>query len=111
MAKQLSVLPKPWTEVYCPNTEAIRQHWWPSESLEPIGSRTYLGSISIFSCTIADFFCPELLPVSSALLQIHLLPITSTLSQIPLFQILVMVATRTGEKTMEEALAAIQAKL
>ena len=48
MAKWLLVLPEPWSEGYYPNMQAVRQHWWPSESLEPIGSRTYLGSISIF---------------------------------------------------------------
>ena len=112
MAKRLSVLPEPWSEGYYPNTQAVRHHWWPSESLEPIGSRTYLGSISIFSCTIAKFSLSR--TVAGQFRAVADPPVVDHFHAVAdpfLKNLLLMVVTRTGAKIMEEALAAIQAKL
>ena len=112
MAKRLSVLPEPWSERYCPNTQAVRQHWWPSDSLEPIGSCTYLGSISIFQ--LHNYRFPLSRTVASQFRTIADPPVADHFHAVAypfLKNLLLMVVTRTGAKIMEEALAAIQAKL
>ena len=112
MAKQLSVLPEPWSEGYFPNMQAVRQHWWPSESLEPIGSRTYLGSISIFQLHNRKFplsrtVAGQFRAIANPSVADHFHAVADPF----LKNILLMVVTCTGAKIMEEALAAIQAKL
>ena len=43
VVKWLSVLHGLWSEGYFGNTQVIRQHWWSSDSPEPLGIQAYLG--------------------------------------------------------------------